>query len=117
MGPWAWLAYVAAATAALATTISTVHSLTGYAQGGIVSGEGGGMISGTTYSSDQIPILANAGEVILNRAQQGVIAQQLQGSGSTVNVVGRVVGEDIFLSADRYARRSGRGAILTGKNL
>lgn len=117
MGPWAWLAYVAAGTAALATTISTVHSLTGYAQGGIVSGEGGGMISGTTYSSDQIPILANAGEVILNRAQQGVIAQQLQGSGSTVNVVGRVVGEDIFLSADRYARRSGRGAILTGKNL
>jgi hypothetical protein len=46
-----------------------------------------------------------------------MLAQNLQNNGSTVNVVGRVVGEDIFLSADRYARRSGRGSILTGKNL
>ena len=109
MGPWAWLAYVAAGTAALATTISTVHSLTGYATGG--------MVEGNTYSGDQIPAMLNAGEVVLNRAQQGNLASQLQGNGGTVNVVGRVVGEDIFLSADRYARRSGRGSILTGKNL
>ena len=109
MGPWAWLAYVAAGTAALATTISTVHSLTGYATGG--------MVEGNTYSGDQIPAMLNAGEVVLNRAQQSTLAQNLQNNGSTVNVVGRVVGEDIFLSADRYARRSGRGSILTGKNL
>ena len=109
MGPWAWLAYVAAGTAALATTISTVHSLTGYAEGGIVEGN--------TYSGDQIPAMLNAGEVVLNASQQNTLAQNLQNNGSTVNVVGRVVGEDIFLSADRFARRSGRGAILTGKNL
>jgi hypothetical protein len=117
MGPWAWLAYVAAGTAALATTISTVHSLTGYAEGG--------MIKGNSYSGDRIGGLVdgsqlvglNAGEVVLNAAQQNNLAQSLQGNGSTVNVVGRVVGEDIFLSADRYARRSGRGSILTGKNL
>jgi hypothetical protein len=109
MGPWAWLAYVAAGTAALATTISTVHSLTGYAEGGIVEGN--------TYSGDQIPAMLNAGEVVLNAAQQSTLAQNLQGGGGTVNVVGRVVGEDIFLSADRFARRSGRGSILTGKNL
>ena len=59
----------------------------------------------------------NAGEVVLNASQQNMLAQNLQNNGSTVNVVGRVVGEDIFLSADRYARRSGRGGILTGKNL
>ena len=117
MGPWAWLAYVAAGTAALATTISTVHSLTGYAQGG--------MIKGNSYSGDNIGGLVdgsqfvglNAGEIVLNSAQQNMLAQNLQGGGGTVNVVGRVVGEDIFLSADRYARRSGRGSILTGKNL
>lgn len=117
MGPWAWLAYVAAGTAALATTISTVHSLTGYAEGG--------MIKGNSYSGDNIGGLVdgsqfvglNAGEVVLNASQQNMLAQNLQGGGGTVNVVGRVVGEDIFLSADRYARRSGRGGILTGKNL
>jgi hypothetical protein len=109
MGPWAWLAYVAAGTAALATTISTVHSLTGYAEGGIVEGN--------TYSGDQIPAMLNAGELVLNASQQNTLAQNLQNNGSTVNVVGRLVGEDIFLSADRYARRSNRGSILTGKNL
>jgi hypothetical protein len=117
MGPWAWLAYVAAGTAALATTISTVHSLTGYAEGG--------MIKGNSYSGDNIGGLVdgsqlvglNAGEVVLNAAQQSTLAQNLQNNGSTVNVIGRVVGEDIFLSADRYARRSGRGGLLTGKNL
>jgi hypothetical protein len=61
--------------------------------------------------------MLNAGEVVLNASQQNMLASQLQNNGSTVNVVGRVVGEDIFLSADRYARRSGRGSILTGKNL
>jgi hypothetical protein len=89
--------------------VSNIHSATGYATGGIVEGN--------TYSGDQIPAMLNAGEVVLNASQQNMLAQNLQNNGSTVNVVGRVVGEDIFLSADRYARRSGRGSILTGKNL
>jgi hypothetical protein len=83
------------------------------------------MIKGNSYSGDNIGGLVdgsqfvglNAGEIVLNSAQQNNLAQNLQGGGGTVNVVGRVVGEDIFLSADRYARRSGRGGILTGKNL
>ena len=99
------------------TTISAIHSATGYAEGG--------MIKGNSYSGDNIGGLVdgsqfvglNAGEIVLNSAQQNMLAQNLQGGGGTVNVVGRVVGEDIFLSADRYARRSGRGSILTGKNL
>ena len=91
------------------TMVSNIHSATGYATGGIVEGN--------TYSGDQIPAMLNAGEVVLNASQQNMLAQNLQNNGSTVNVVGRVVGEDIFLSADRYARRSGRGSILTGKNL
>ena len=114
---WAWLAWLGAGTAALATTISTVHSLTGYAEGGIIKGNSysgdniGGMVDGSQF------VGLNAGEIVLNSAQQNMLAQNLQGGGGTVNVVGRVVGEDIFLSADRYARRSGRGSILTGKNL
>jgi hypothetical protein len=89
--------------------VSSIHSATGYATGGIVEGN--------TYSGDQIPAMLNAGELVLNASQQNTLAQNLQNNGSTVNVVGRLVGEDIFLSADRYARRSNRGSILTGKNL
>ena len=114
---WAFIAAAAASTISMATTIAAIHSSTGYAEGG--------MIKGNSYSGDNIGGLVdgsqfvglNAGEIVLNSAQQNMLAQNLQGGGGTVNVVGRVVGEDIFLSADRYARRSGRGSILTGKNL
>ena len=114
---WAFIAAAAASTISMITTIASIHSATGYAEGG--------MIKGNSYSGDNIGGLVdgsqlvglNAGEVVLNAAQQNMLAQNLQNNGSTVNVVGRVVGEDIFLSADRYARRSGRGSILTGKNL
>jgi hypothetical protein len=113
MGPWAWVAFAASGLATMLSTISAIHSATGYAQGGIVKGN--------SYSGDNIyggpDAMVNAGELVLSRAQQSTLASQLQNNGSTVNVVGRVVGEDIFLSADRYARRSGRGSILTGKNL
>ena len=115
--PWDWIAAAAAGTATMISTIAAIHSATGYAQGG--------MIKGNSYSGDRIGGLVdgnklvglNAGEVVLNAAQQSNLAQQLQGSGASVNVVGHLVGEDIFLSADRFSRRSGRGAILTGKNL
>ena len=115
--PWDWIAAAAAGTATMISTIAAIHSATGYADGG--------MIKGNSYSGDNIGGLVdgsqlvglNAGEVVLNASQQNMLAQNLQNNGSTVNVVGRVVGEDIFLSADRYARRSGRGSILTGKNL
>ena len=115
--PWDWIAAAAAGTATMISTIAAIHSATGYAEGG--------MIKGNSYSGDRIGGLVdgsqlvglNAGEVVLNAAQQNNLAQSLQGGGGTVNVVGRVVGEDIFLSADRYARRSGRGSILPGKNL
>jgi hypothetical protein len=114
---WAFIAAAAASTISMITTIASIHSATGYAEGG--------MIKGNSYSGDNIGGLVdgsqfvglNAGEIVLNSAQQNMLAQSLQGGGSTVTVVGRVVGEDIFLSADRYARRSGRGGILTGKNL
>ena len=109
MGPWAWIAFAATGLATMLSTISAIHSATGYATGGIVQGN--------TFSGDQIPAMLNAGEVVLNKAQQGSLASQLQENGASVNVVGHLVGEDIFFSADRFSRRSGRGAILTGKNL
>ena len=111
---WAFIAAAAAATISMATTIASIHSSTGYAQGGIVKGN--------SYSGDNIyggpDAMVNAGELVLTKAQQSTLASQLQDGGMrNINLSGRVVGEDIFISADRYARRSGRGSILTGKNL
>jgi len=50
-------------------------SLFGFANGGIVPrAAGGAYIGGNHFSNDVTPVWANAGEVILNRAQQGVLA-------------------------------------------
>lgn len=112
MGPWAWLAYVAAATAALATTISTVHSLTGYAQGGIVKGN--------SYSGDNIyggpDAMVNAGELVLTKAQQSTLASQLQGGGlQNMNIAGRIKGTDIILSIDRSLKLEGKQLLTWGR--
>ena len=120
---WGWLAWLGAGMGAMATTIATIHSLTGfqnggqvkkYANGGITDGTSGGSIIGTTYSNDQIPIMANAGEVILNKAQQSTLAQNLQGNdGGGMRVVGEIQGEKIVLVANRYFKRTGQGEIVT----
>ena len=124
---WAFIAAAAAAMISMTTTIATIHGATGYAHGGIVKGRtlggrnvlgyaGGGTIAGNTYSNDQIPILANAGEVVLTKAMQGnlasVLSDQERGGGMSMS---RVSGEQIYVVLDRYMRRSGRGEILTWK--
>jgi len=117
MGPWAWLAYVAAGTAALATTIATVHNLTGYAEGG--------MIKGNSYSGDNIGGMVdggaggfvglNAGEIVLNKAQQSTLAGQLQGNGiNNMNISGRIKGTDIILSVDRSLQLQGKQLLTWG---
>ena len=104
---WGWLAWLAAGAAAMATAISTIHSLTGF--------ENGGEIKGNSYSGDNIPIMANAGEVVLTRAMAGNVAAQLQGSGSNVHVTGELSGETIFLAVNRSLKRRGKGELVTWK--
>ena len=107
---WGWLAWIAAGTAAMATTISTVHSLTGFSEGGEVKGN--------TYSGDQIPVAVNAGEVILTRAQQGSLAEQLEYRESISGFGGTpyVTGEMIYLGLNNYLRVNGYGEIVTSRN-
>lgn len=113
MGPWGWVAWLAAGTAALATTISTVHSLTGFANGGIVPGN--------SYSGDNVfggGAMVNSGELVLNKAQQGNLASQL--TDSAVQGFGGqpyVEGEKIFLGMNNSSRRMGRGEIVTTQTL
>ena len=111
---WGWLAWLAAGMGAMATTIATIHSLTGYAEGG--------MIKGNSYSGDNIGGIVdgsqlvglNAGELVLNKAQQSTLAQNLQGNGDGgMRVVGEIQGEKIVLVANRYFKRTGQGEIVT----
>lgn len=58
LGPWAWAAFSLAGLAQVASVISQIHSLSGYAEGGIV---GGG-----SYFGDGMLARVNSGEMILN---------------------------------------------------
>lgn len=94
--------------------------LPGFFNGGIVRAAEGfsGIVPGTQFSGDNIPILANAGEVVLNKAQTAALASDIQSGGSrSVNVRGVLKGEDIVLIADRWGMRTGRGELVFGKNL
>lgn len=107
MGPWAWLAFVAAGMAATATTIATIHNLTHMAEGGIVQGN--------SYSGDNVgPVMLDAGEVVLNRAQTASLASVLtesenRGYGGSIPYV---TGEKIVLGINNWAKRSGRGELV-----
>ena len=108
MGPWAWVAFAATGLATMLSTISAIHSATGYATGG--------MVEGNTYSGDQIPAMLNAGEVVLNRAQQGNLASQLEGGGMrNMNLSGRIRGTDIILSVDRTLSLEGKQLLTWGR--
>jgi hypothetical protein len=108
MGPWAWVAFAATGLATMLSTISAIHSATGYATGG--------MVEGNTYSGDQIPAMLNAGEVVLNKAQQGNLASQLQEGGMrNMNISGRIRGTDIILSVDRTLSLEGKQLLTWGR--
>ena len=107
---WAWLVWVAAGLSAMATSIALVHNLTGYAEGGIVGGN--------SYSGDNIyggGAMVNSGELVLNKAQQGNLASQLQGNGlQNMNISGRIKGTDIILSVDRTLQLQGKQLLTWG---
>lgn len=110
MGPWAWLAFLAAGAAATATTISTIHSLTGFAEGGIVPGNN---FSGDNLHTADYGI--NSGELILNKSQQGVLADALMSGNNQGGAVGGtpyVTGEKIVLGINNYGKKQGWGELV-----
>lgn len=111
---WLFLATSAAAMVSMATTISQIHGQTGYAQGGIVKGN--------SYSGDNMMFGGdglyglNAGELVLTRAQQNSLANQLEGNGiGNLNLHGVLQGENILISIDRTLQRQGRELAVWGR--
>ena len=97
-------------TAALQVA-ATTNIIPFFSRGGVVHAAGG-IVAGNTYSGDQIPAMLNAGEVVLNRAQAGVLASAIQDNGGgNGRIVGVLRGEDIALVADRWGRRTGKGEL------
>lgn len=87
------------ALVALSTAVQAKlkESSQAFAMGGIVQGESG---------RDKVPIMATAGELILNRAQQNNIANQLNGNMMILST--RLMGNDILISGERTGRNKGR---------
>lgn len=116
-GVFGWIAAVAGGLTTMLSTISAIHSATGYANGGI--------IQGNSFSGDnmKMPVLGggmvglNAGELILNRSQQNVLAAELSGNRlSGLNLTSRISGEDIILSLNNRSNRMGKGEYVTSKS-
>ena len=107
--PWTWMAAAIGGTATMISTIAAIKSATAgsYADGG--------MVRGGAFAGDAVPIMANAGEVVLNAAQQQNIAGQLQPRDMGSDRQPYLSGEMIFLGLNNHLRRSGRGEMMTSR--
>lgn len=99
------------AIASADATASWVDAIIPFANGGIVPHAANGyFVGGNNYSGDTTPILANAGELVLSRSQQGVLASALEGTGmQNMKLEAFVTGEQIRFALNNNGRRTGRG--------
>ena len=102
---------------------STTDAIIPFANGGVVMAAGGTLV-GNSFSGDNLRGIdpsgqiygLNAGEVVLNRAQVGVLANELtRGESSEGYSPSYVSGEQIYITLNRYLRRTGRGELMGWK--
>lgn len=111
LGPWAWIAFGATAMAEMIAMISSIHSATGYATGGVVGGN--------STNGDRLLIRVNSGEMILNKRQQtnlynAIASGNIGGGGGTSTVSFRLRGADIYGALKNYSAIKGKSGIITG---
>lgn len=110
LGVFGWIAAIAGGLGTMISTISAIKSATAgsYAEGGV--------IPGNSYSGDNQLALVNAGEIILNRAQQGNVAEGLMGSNiGDLRLYTEISGENLRVVLDNSSLRRGRGRYVTAK--
>ena len=74
-----------------------------------------GIVPGNRFSGDQIPAMLDSGEVVLNRAQAGVIANALEGGGlSNLQLETRVDAEELIIMLNNNGLRRGLGRFING---
>lgn len=91
---WGWLGFAISGLATVASVIAQIHSLSGYAQGGVVSGG--------SYVGDTQIIRVNSGEAVLTQSDQSRFLRLLDGgtvanTGGTLQAVEfKLRGSDIY---------------------
>ena len=108
-GVFGWIAAATAGLATMVSTIATIKSVTkGYEYGGMVNGYMG-KLPGSPYTGDNVVARLNMGEGVLTR--QGIAnASAIMNGGAApvaVSVTGRISGRDILLAADADNRSRG----------
>lgn len=109
ISPWDWIAGAAAGTATMISTIAAIKSATAgsFAEGGIVPGNN---------HNDGLIANVSSGELILNAAQQSVIASRLQSNNpQNMHLTATIKGTDIQLALNNTARQQGRGTYVTAR--
>lgn len=100
-GPMAWAAFSVAGLAQMSSVIAQIHSLTGYAEGGI--------IGGNSYTGDRVLARVNSGEMILNHAQQARLFDMINmGSVGGGEVEFKIKGQELVGVLNNYNRKVGR---------
>ena len=112
---WDWVAFAATATATMISTISSIHSATGYAQGGIVDGTQGGFVGGMAYSGDNVGnVRLDSGELVLSRAQQSSLAAELEGNPmQNLHLSTAISGRFLKIAIDNDSRSRNKGKLVT----
>ena len=95
------------------TAIQTISAIKLWSNGGVIHAASGMIVPGNSYSGDMVPSMINSGELILNRAQQGAVASQLQDNQRRAPQIPYVSGENIYAGLSNYLRRIGAGEIVT----
>ena len=98
------------------TTESTIKSIPvigwALAGGGIIHAANG-YVPGNNYSGDQVPALLNSGELVLNKAQQNALANELQGNGmQNMRLRTEVSGRNLIVVIENDLKARGKGQHL-----
>ena len=89
------------ATSSVSATASVIDAVVPFARGGKVPKAATGYyVPGKRYSGDTTPILANAGELVLNKSSQGNLAAMIRNAESLVGMIDRY--QNSFLSRTQY---------------
>ena len=101
------------------TTESTVKSIPvigwALAGGGIIHAANG-YVPGNNYSGDRVPALLNSGELVLNKAQQNALANELQGNGmQNMRLRTEVSGRNLIVVIENDLKARGKGQLATFK--
>lgn len=111
------IATIVAAIQTLQTIQTSTSIIPGMSRGGVVHAAGGTVVPGNHFSGDLIPAMIQSGEVVLNKAQAGVLAHELEGpKNNAMRLETYVSGRDlkIVLNNDSEARGQGRFVTKVG---